>query len=43
MYLLILFIPLLSASISGLFGRNLGEKGVGIFSTSLIGLTSLLS
>ena len=43
MYLLILFIPLLSSSISLLFGRKLGEKGVAIFSTSLIGLTSLLS
>ena len=36
MYLLVLFIPLLSAAISGLFGRKIGEKGAGIFTSSSI-------
>jgi NADH-quinone oxidoreductase subunit L len=43
MYLLILFIPLISASIAGLFGRKLGEKGAGIVTSTLIIITSLLS
>ena len=33
MYLLVLFIPLISSISSGLLGRYLGEKGSGIFST----------
>ena len=40
MYLLILFIPLMSAIIAGLFGRFIGEKGASIITTSLIGITS---
>lgn len=43
MYLLILFVPLLSASLSGLFGRWLGGKGAGFLTTSLILFTSLMS
>ena len=43
MYLLILFIPLISASIAGLFGRKLGEKGAGIVTSTLVIITSLLS
>ena len=43
MYLLILFLPLLSAFSSGLFGRFLGEKGAPVLTTSLIGITSLFS
>jgi NADH-ubiquinone oxidoreductase chain 5 len=43
MYLLILLIPLISATISGLWGRNLGEKGAGIVTSTLIVLTSVLS
>jgi NADH-quinone oxidoreductase subunit L len=43
MYLLILCIPLISASIAGLFGRKLGDKGAGIVTSSLIVLTSILS
>ncbi len=43
MYLLILFIPLISATLAGLFGRNLGEKGAGIITSTLIVITCLLS
>ena len=43
MYLLIVLIPLLSAITSGLFGRYIGEKGSTILTSSLIGITSLLS
>ena len=34
MYILIVFLPLLSAIISGGFGRKLGEKGAGVFTSS---------
>lgn len=40
MYFLILFIPLLSATVAGLFGRKLGEKGAGIYTTASILVTS---
>lgn len=43
MYLLIIFIPLLSASLSGLFGRLLGERGSTLLTTTLISITSLFS
>ena len=43
MYLSIILIPLLSAISAGLFGRYLGSKGAGIFTTTSIGITSLLS
>jgi len=43
MYILVLFIPLLSAIIAGLFGRFIGEKGAGIITTSCIFITAFLS
>ena len=43
MYILILFLPLLSAFISGLFGRKIGAKGAGIFTSSCITLTIIIS
>lgn len=43
MYYIILFLPLLSALTSLLFGRKLGSKGAGIFTTTSIIITSLLS
>ena len=43
MYLSIILIPLISAASAGLFGRYLGSKGAGIFTTTSIGITSLLS
>lgn len=43
MYLNIILIPLISAITAGLFGRYLGSKGAGIFTTISIGITSLLS
>ena len=39
MYLLILFLPLLSSFLCGLFGRKLGYEGVKIFSCSLLFIT----
>ncbi len=43
MYYLILTLPLISAISAGLFGRQIGEKGAGILTTSLILLTSFFS
>lgn len=43
MYLLILFLPLLSTISSGLFGRWLGGRGAAVLSTSLIVTTFLIS
>ena len=43
MYILVLFIPLLSAIIAGLFGRFIGEKGAGIITTSCIFISAFLS
>ncbi len=43
MYILILLLPLSSSIIAGLFARKLGEQGVGIFTTSMILVTSILS
>ena len=43
MYLLILYLPLISSISSGLLGRYLGERGSGIFSTLCIFLTFLIS
>lgn len=43
MYILILFLPLLSAFISGLFGRKIGVRGAGIFTSSCITLTIIIS
>ena len=36
MYILVLFMPLLSAIVSGLFGRKIGVKGAGVFTSSCI-------
>ena len=41
MHILVLFIPLLSAIISGLFGKKIGTKGAGIL-TSSIAMTAFL-
>ena len=43
MYTLILFIPLFSSFTAGLFGRFIGEKGAGIFTTVSILLTFSIS
>lgn len=43
MYLLLIFLPLISSFISGLFGRFLGAKGAGIFTTICIFITSSIS
>jgi NADH:ubiquinone oxidoreductase subunit 5 (subunit L)/multisubunit Na+/H+ antiporter MnhA subunit len=43
MYLLILFIPLFSAIVGGLFGRHLGGKGAGLLTSTCIVVTAFLS
>ena len=43
LYLLVLFLPLLSACLAGLWGRKLGSKGASLISCLLIGLTALIS
>ena len=43
MYILILFIPLLSAIISGFFGRKIGTKGAGILTSSCITISTIIS
>nr|YP_009476649.1 NADH dehydrogenase subunit 5 [Storeatula sp. CCMP1868]AVM81142.1 NADH dehydrogenase subunit 5 [Storeatula sp. CCMP1868] len=43
MYLIILYLPLISCLISGFFGRFLTTKGVGFFSTSCIFFSVLVS
>jgi NADH:ubiquinone oxidoreductase subunit 5 (subunit L)/multisubunit Na+/H+ antiporter MnhA subunit len=43
MYILVLFIPLISSITAGLFGRKVGEKGAGIFTSSCIVTTFFLS
>lgn len=43
MYILILFLPLLSAIISGLFGRKVGIKGSQLFSSACIIISFLIS
>lgn len=43
MYLLVVFLPLLSAFLTGLWGRKLGSKGAGYVSCFLIGVTALHS
>jgi NADH-ubiquinone oxidoreductase chain 5 len=42
MYLLIIFLPLLSAFISGILGRKIGIKGSQLLSCTLLVLTSIL-
>jgi NADH-quinone oxidoreductase subunit L len=39
MYGLILFIPLISCIVAGLFGRSIGEKGAGLFTSICIVIT----
>lgn len=43
MYILVLFVPLLSAVISGLFGRIIGTRGAGIFTSSCIVISFIIS
>lgn len=43
MYILVLFIPLLSAMISGFFGRKIGTKGAGVLTSSCISITAIIS
>ena len=43
MYILILFIPLLSAIISGLFGKKIGTKGAGLITSSCIIISLIIS
>lgn len=43
MYVLVVFLPLASAFVVGLFGRHLGKKGAAILSSSCIGLSFLVS
>ena len=43
MYMLVLFLPLLSAIISGLFGRKIGTKGAGILTSSCIIISLIVS
>ena len=43
MYILVLFIPLLSAMISGFLGRKIGTKGAGILTSSCISMTVIIS
>lgn len=43
MYLLILFLPLISAISAGFLGHRIGEKGAGYLTTSLIFSTCLIS
>ena len=43
MYILVLFIPLLSAIISGLFGKKIGTKGAGLITSSCIIISLIIS
>ena len=43
MYILVLILPLLSAIISGLFGRKIGTKGAGALTSSCIVISALVS
>lgn len=43
MYILVLFMPLLSAIISGLFGRKIGTKGAGILTSTCISISLIVS
>ena len=43
MYILILFIPILSAIISGLLGRKIGTKGAGVLTSSCMIISLILS
>lgn len=43
MYLLIIYLPLISAALAGLSGRALGSNGARILTSSLLVLTFMLS
>lgn len=43
MYILVLFIPLLSALISGLWGRKIGARGAGVLTSSCISIAAIIS
>lgn len=43
MYILVLVLPLISATLAGLWGRFIGDKGASILTTSIIFITSLIS
>nr|YP_001648494.1 NADH dehydrogenase subunit 5 [Topsentia ophiraphidites]ABW83856.1 NADH dehydrogenase subunit 5 [Topsentia ophiraphidites] len=43
MFILVLLIPLLSAIISGLFGKKIGTKGAGILTSSCITISAIIS
>ncbi len=43
MYILVLFLPLLSAMISGFLGRKIGTRGAGVLTSSCIFLTVIIS
>nr|ATI10793.1 NADH dehydrogenase subunit 5 [Plenaster craigi] len=43
MYVLVLFVPLLSAIVSGLFGRKIGTRGSGILTSSCIVISTIIS
>jgi len=43
MYYTIVILPLISATIAGLGGRYIGEKGAGRITTTIILITSILS
>lgn len=43
MYILVLFMPLLSAIVSGLFGRKIGARGAGILTFSCIAISLIVS
>ncbi len=43
MYILVLFLPLLSAIMSGLFGRKIGTRGAGVLTSTCIGASALVS
>lgn len=43
MYILVLLMPLLSAIVSGLFGRKIGVRGAGIVTSSSIGVSLMVS
>jgi len=43
MYLTILFLPIIAATITGIFGRLIGSKGTQILTTSCLSLSAILS
>ena len=43
MYILIIAMPLIGATISGLMGRNIGEKGAGYITCYTMILTTIMA